>query len=635
VTTIENMSVQSSQEVRRKTKPVNSSPPPPQGQPQSASPPEIDFPPISKRPCFKLYKTFFLSNNKPYDPGVYWHTVEEEKNSSGNKVEVLIDLWICSVLIVVAITRTGSGKEHSYLIEYIPHGETTSRYEVLSQAALLGRPEDALKALRDIGISVLHKNAKLVRDYLDSQHLRFNEAHPENFWESVKCVGWHGEKTFVLPHTIIGEHSKVCFAGKGDVAEYGEKGTLVAWQNNVAYPCRDNPYLVAGLALSLSGPLLELLNIPGIAVHFYGDSTAGKTTSQFLAVSSWGSPKFLLTWSGTVNGLESQAASRSSTLTALDESQLIDPKQLDNGIYLLLGGISKTRMNRDASAKAIVRWSPAIFSSGEHSTQTHLTTKTTDHKAGQAVRMIDVPVVAAHGLFDDLHDWQTSKEFAEYLKNAAAQDYGFAGPKFVEHLIKNRASMSLRARLATASGNINNGAILSAQEERVLRSFALIALAGELAIESGILPWKAGSAQTAVKKLFETWRTAQPQSNTSREHAQILKKIADFIDAHLDSRFSNINWTPSPNRYGTIDEEPGVYNRAGYWEEVANTKMVLFTSGGLREATQGFDFNRALRALGEAEAFYDTGSNGEKAKRVRTPDGRNLKLYHINPEKLT
>src|SRR5262249_16263369 len=228
------------------------------------SPSNIDFPPLSNRPCFRLYKTFFLSNGKPYDPGDYWHTVEEEKDSNGNKVQVLVDLWICSVLIVIAITRTDAGKEHSYLIKYIPHGETSSGYEVLSQAALLGRPEDALKALRDIGVSVLQKHAKLVRDYLDSQHLRFNAAHPENFWESVKRVGWHGEKTFVLPHQIIGEQSKVWFAGKGDVAEYGKKGTLTAWRDNVAYPCRDNPYLVAGLALSFAGPLLEPLNIPGI-----------------------------------------------------------------------------------------------------------------------------------------------------------------------------------------------------------------------------------------------------------------------------------------------------------------------------------------------------------------------------------
>jgi putative DNA primase/helicase len=632
------MSVRTSQEIRHKTTPVNSSPPSSEGQTQTqnAGPPEIEFPPQSKRPCFRLYKVPFISEDTPYKAGVYWHCVQEEKDDDGNKVPVLVNLWILSVLEVIAIVRTGSGREHSYLIEYIPHGETASHYEVLSQAALLGRAEEALKTLRDTGVSALQKHSKLIQAYLDGQHLRFGAEHPEHFWESVKTIGWHGEKTFVLPHEIIGLQSKVWFAGKGDVAEYGKKGTLETWRANVALPCRDNSYLMIGLSLSICGPLLELLAIPGIALHYYGDSTTGKSTALLVGASAWGSPKFLLTWNGTANGLESQAASRSSTLIPLDESHLAEVKHLDAAIYLLLNGVSKNRMSRDAAAKAILRWLAVIFSSGERSTQAHLTTKTTEHKAGQGVRMIDMPVIAKAGLglFDELNGWQSPKAFSEYLSAAAAQDYGLAGPAFIQYLINHRDSLDLRGRLASMNAAINDGDSLSAQEGRVLRSFALIALAGELAIEARIFPWNAGSVKSAAKKLFAIWRATQPQSATSREHAQILKKISDFIEAHIDSRFSNINWTPSKNKYGSVDEPPVVHNRAGYWEEIANKKIVLFTSGGLREATLGYDFGRALRALEEAQALYDTGSGGEKAKRVRTPDGRNLKLYHLDPEKL-
>jgi putative DNA primase/helicase len=350
------MSVQTSQDVRRKTTPLNSSPSPPQGgQTQSAGLPEIELPPESKRPCFRLYKVPFISEGAGYRAGVYWHFVEEEKDDDGNKVSVLVDLWILSVLEVVAIVRTGAGREHSYLIEYIPHGEIASHYEVLSQAALLGRAEEALKTLRDTGVSALQKHSKLIQSYLDNQHLRFGAEHPEHFWESVKAIGWHGEKTFVLPHEIIGVQNKVWFAGKGDVAEYGRKGTLETWRTNVALPCRDNPYLMVGLSLSISGPLLELLAIPGIALHYYGDSTTGKSTALLVGASAWGSPKFLLTWNGTANGLESQAASRSSTLIPLDESHLAEAKHLDAAIYLLLNGVSKNRMTRDAAARAIIR----------------------------------------------------------------------------------------------------------------------------------------------------------------------------------------------------------------------------------------------------------------------------------------
>ena len=74
---------------------------------------------------------------------------------------------------------------------------------------------------------------------------------------------------------------------------------------------------------------LELFNIPGIGFHYFGDSTSGKTTALAAAASVWGPASFILRWRSTVNGLEGQAAIRSSTLVALDESHMIDGKALD------------------------------------------------------------------------------------------------------------------------------------------------------------------------------------------------------------------------------------------------------------------------------------------------------------------
>jgi putative DNA primase/helicase len=257
--------------------------------------------------------------------------------------------------------------------------------------------------------------------------------------------------------------------------------------------------------------------------------------------------------------------------------------------------------------------------------------------------MIDMPVIAKPGLglFDALNGWQSPKEFSEYLTTAATQDYGFAGPAFVRYLIDHRDSLDLRGRLATLSTVINDGDSLSAQESRVLRSFALIALAGELAIEAGIFPWDIGSVKSAAKKLFATWRAAQPQSATSREHVQILERIADFIARHCDTRFTDIkpsmhtDYTDRTNPVMVKDEkQEKAYNRAGYYEGIGTEKMYLFTKDGLRDATHGFDFGRVLRALDEAGAFYVTGSGGEKAKLRRLPGGGSTKLYHIDPEKL-
>ena len=247
--------------------------------------PQQTFPPKNRRPIYCCYDAPFMVGNKSYKAGVYYHCVEERKDAAGVPIEVLVDRWVCSVLKVLYILRTDSGIGHAYLIEYIPHGETQPRRAVLLQASLLGRGEDAMKDLRDLGVSVLGWNVKYIREYLDRQHLNFSvHKSPDDFWTSVKVVGWApiGER-FVLPHEIIGRQTGVWFSGKNDIAQYKKSGNFADWKKLVAKPCKDNSYLILALSCGFAGPLLEPLNIPGLGVHYFGDSTTGKSTSLAVA----------------------------------------------------------------------------------------------------------------------------------------------------------------------------------------------------------------------------------------------------------------------------------------------------------------------------------------------------------------
>jgi putative DNA primase/helicase len=171
-------------------------------------------------------------------------------------------------------------------------------------------------------------------------------------------------------------------------------------------------------------------------------------------------------------------------------------------------------------------------------------------------------------------------------------------------------------------------------------------LAGEVAIGFGIVPWDKGSAVGAAADLFETWRKNQPESSKSKEHAQALQRVLDFIERHGDSRFTDIKVRVRTTYKNGVQVEvppegqPIARDRAGWWEDIEDTdarrlrRIYLFTSDGLHEAIGDLDFHRALRALDEAGAFIEKGTDGEKAKRRRTPNGGNPKLYWIDPEKL-
>ena len=296
-------------------------------------------------------------------------------------------------------------------------------------------------------------------------------------------------------------------------------------------------------------------------------------------------------------------------------------------------------MNRDTSPRDIVRWQIALLSSGEVSSRAHLTSKTTEHKAGQAVRLVDVPVVAKYGAFDNLHGSKGGKEFAERLTAAAAKDYGFAAPEFIEWLITNRPKRDLSLCLDKASAAVTGeDDQLSAQDHRVARMFAVAGLAGELAIQAGILPWGEGTALAAAKNLFGHWKKANPSTGKVREHTLILKKIADYLETYGSSRFSDLDWAPVPNQYGSQEKPQLVNVRAGYWEDNGvGSRVFLFSSAGLREATAGFDFTRVIRALDEAKAFDSIDNNQvikSRKRRVKS-ENRTDRFYHIKPAALS
>jgi hypothetical protein len=62
-------------------------------------------------------------------------------------------------------------------------------------------------------------------------------------------------------------------------------------------------------------------------------------------------------------------------------------------------------------------------------------------------------------------------------------------------------------------------------------------MAGELAIEYGIVPWPEGAAFAAAVELFRAWGR-QRGTKSNREPTQVLQEVANFLDRHGDSRFS-------------------------------------------------------------------------------------------------
>jgi len=138
--------------------------------------------------------------------------------------------------------------------------------------------------------------------------------------------------------------------------------------------------------------------------------------------------------------------------------------------------------------------------------------------------------------------------------------------------------------------------------------------------------WQEGSAESAAIDLFEKWRKAQPETQKSKEHAQILEKVKDAISTHGTSQFSDLD---SDTR--SVLTAAG---RMGYWKDINENRIFLFTHGGLKRATKGYDSRRVLKALEEAGAFFKARPK-QKSVCARIPSEKRIDaFYWIDPAKL-
>jgi putative DNA primase/helicase len=589
--------------------------------------PTVVFPDLDKRPQAICYDQDFICDGKNKPAGVYLHSIGEGKK---DEPDYPIDIRISSPIKAAAITRTKEKEEFSLLLDFVPKGETEWRKILLSRASLMAtKSDEARTQLASAGVVFLSDDWRALHSYLE-------RLDPATRLTQVKMTGWVNKdyQTFILPHMTLGKTTETYFDPGMESVEYGVNGTLQEWKDKVALLAVGNDWLLFGLSVALLGPLLEPLNLMGTGYHLHGDSSMGKTTVLLIGASMWGSPLYLKNWRTTSNGLEITCANRSGTLLVLDEADQATAETIFASLYMIANGRGKGRMQKDITERPSFNWRVCALSSGERTLEAQITENgRTKYKVGQEMRMVPFdPTKGKYGVFDNLHGNSNGAEFSQHLAYETSKFYGNAGVQFIERLIAE-GTAGLLPRLKGEQNALEKGLNPSPQESRVARNLAAAALAGELAIEYGIFPFKEGTIRTAVRGIFEGWlppRVAGAPKN--QEHNNIITAIRDFIDKNGQARFAPIS-APAQGVKGLIRPRL-VLEQAGYLDERDGKPIYLFTPIGLKTAVEKVcDVRRAAKALYDQEALSDTGGEGEIAK-LRKIDGKPMKLYHVAYEAL-
>lgn len=559
------------------------------------------------RPCFTVFDDWHEQGGMKYRPGVWYFSADKDGNPS--------QAWICSPLHISAITFDGQDNNFGRLLRF-KNSVGRWREWAMPMELLKGAGDELRGELLAMGVEIdSSRNARqLLASYLQAEH-------PDKQIRCALQVGWCDD-SYVLPDVVIGpKASGVIFqSGERGHEEHTTGGNLANWQSEIAARAPGNTLLTLALLAAFAGPLLKLCNAEGGGIHFIGDSSTGKTTLLEAACSVWGGSNYRRSWRATANGMEGAAALFNDCLLALDEISECSPHEVGAIVYTLGNGRGKQRSSRSGNARSVTRWRCFTLSSGERSLATTMEEGGRRAKAGQAVRLLDLPASRKYGAWDELHGLPSGTAFSDAIKRAAATHHGHAGRAFLEKLTRDPrdfcALLEQFKSLPDFSAPDGEG-----QDKRAAGRFALLGLAGELATKYGLTGWAEGEATRAAAAAFKLWRTSRGTGNDERR--EVVDRLASFLERHGDGRFSDAD----------SNTDIQLRDRAGWWRDSPDGREYLLTSDGMREALKGFDFKRALDILEEIGAVPKAGSDGKRTKLYRI-GGRASRLYPVQPPNL-
>ncbi len=496
-------------------------------------------------------------------------TVERKASDSSSNFEMMADglymrryskdgeylTRISDRFEITATVRSHDGMDWGLLLEFIDRDEVRQRH-VAFYKMTQGDAKELREALANRGFLVepLSESRTMFSKYLC-------ETKPTEKARLTQRVGWDsGCRSFVLPDETFAasKFGERVILNPNSVYDYPllkTKGTLDEWKKRVAAPCEGNSRAVLVLCVALSGPGTALMNIETALVNIFGQSSSGKTTLLIVAGSVWGGGGvrgFAQTWNSTSNSLENVCFGHNHICVCLDEQGQCDPKIIGEVIYGICNESPKNRQQRDGSLRKKSEWRLTGISTGELSAEGLAAEAGKRLKAGQQVRIVDIPADAGNGMgvFERTHSW-TPQEFAKHLTNGALENYGVAGRALLKAMVDPGTSLTLKKWMDQFRKDQIKSKHADGQIRRVADRFALYAAVGEFAIAHGILPFQKGEAYKQVARCFHDWVTARGGWG-NMEAGKTIVAVKSYLARYGDAQFPHIDGESAGKSYERI-----------------------------------------------------------------------------------
>ncbi|WP_075180617.1 TOPRIM and DUF927 domain-containing protein [Pantoea sp. 1.19] len=538
--------------------------------------------------------------------GVFWITPKVDKDSG----EIINnESWLCSPLEVIGTGR--DDKDQYLIVSWLAFGADSQTTAAIPLADIGER--EGWKRLKAGGVNVTTKNAlrATLADWLQRSGSR-------ELWRVADATGWQSGAYIMPDGDVIGQPERpVLFNGRSSAAAgYRVKGSAESWRDSVARLSYGNYSMMTAVAAALAAPLIGLAERDGFGIHFYEQSSAGKTTTQNVASSLYGNPDALrLTWYGTALGLINEAAAHNDGLMPLDEvGQGSDPVSVSQSAYALFNGVGKLQGAKEGGNRDLKRWRTIAISTGEMDMETFIATSGRQTKAGQLVRLLNIPMTKAV----NFHGYKSGKDHADALKFAWQKNHGAAGRAWVKLLAGDKDKAARTVRECEERWRSLIPADYGEQVHRVGGRFAILEAA--LLLSSAITGWDAQACRDAIQHAYNAWLKEFGTGN--KEHQQIIEQTEAFLNAYGLSRFAPFPYDPA---------SLPIQNLAGYRQRGAHddSPMTFFTLPATfeKEIARGFNKQQVARVLKEAGMLNPPADGRGYQRKTPRIDGRQITVY--------
>lgn len=527
------------------------------------------------------------------DDGVFYVSPKVDKDSG----EIINnESWLCSPLEVIGTGR--DDKDQFLIIRWLAFGADIPTTAAIPLADIGER--EGWRTLKAGGVNVTTKSSlrAILADWLQRSGSR-------DLWRVAHATGWQCGAYIMPDGEIIGTPANpVLFNGRSSAAAgYTVQGTTGSWRDGVAHLAFGNYSMMTGIGAALAAPLIGLVGADGFGIHFYEQSSAGKTTTANVASSLYGNPDLLrLTWYGTALGLANEAAAHNDGLMPLDEvGQGSDPISVSQSAYALFNGVGKLQGAKEGGNRDLKRWRTVAISTGEMDLETFIASTGRKTKAGQLVRLLNIPLSKAVRF----HNYQNGKQHADALKDAYQHHHGAAGREWIKWLAGHQQQAIDTVRKCEARWRSLIPADYGEQVHRVGARFAILEAA--LLLGGVVTGWDAQTCRDAIQHSYNAW--VREFGTGNKEHQQIIEQTEAFLNAHGLSRFAPFPYSPADlpikdlagyRQRGEHEESPMIFYTfpSAFEQEIAkgfNAKQfaeVLKSSGMLNPPTSGRGYQR-------------------------------------------